>query len=281
MGKIANTWEIMKASWGVLKKDKEILMFPVFSTIASILVTVSFVAPIIASPESFAFMRKDAGSGGQVMSYVYLFLFYVVSYFVIIFFNTGLVACAVKRLRGGDPTVGYGMKEAMSRLPLIFGWAVVAATVGMILRAIEERSAWLGKLVVAILGGLWTLLTFFVVPILVVERKGPIAALKESAELLKKTWGDQIIANLGFGLILFLCAIPGVLVIIGGFAMMSTLGFILVGVGVLYVILLALINASLSSIFQAALYLYAKEGNAGEGFPQDMMERAFVSKVFK
>ena len=49
----------------------------------------------------------------------------------------------------------------------------------------------MGKVLVGILGIAFSLLSFLVVPILVVEKRGPIEALKESTSLFKKTWGVE------------------------------------------------------------------------------------------
>src|SRR4029077_13330612 len=106
-----------------------------------------------------------------------------------------------------------------ARLPVIAGWALVSATVGLILRIIEDRSARIGQIVAALLGMAWTVVSFLVVPILVIENKGPIAALKDSTALLKKTWGEQLVSNFSFGMIFFLLALPAfALFILGGVA---------------------------------------------------------------
>ncbi len=265
----------MRASWEVLKQDKELLLFPVLSAIGSILVLASFAGPILAltdwqaASDSMAAGTAEALSGEsgvtaeQVGYTAGLFLFYCCNYFVMIFFNAGLIACAEIRMEGGDPTVGDGLRAAWSRLPAILGWAVVAATVGLILRMIEERSNIVGKIVAGLLGMAWSITSFLVVPILVVENEGPISALKRSAGMLKKTWGEQLIGNFSFGLIFILLALPAVLLIVAGIAAGSVT---LIVLGVLGAILIALAQSALQGIFQAALYLYMRDGTAPDGF---------------
>src|SRR5262249_29676200 len=145
-----------------------------------------------------------------------LFLFYVCNYFVVIFFNCAMVACATIRMGGGNPTVGDGFRAASARLPGIAGWAVVSATVGLVLRMIEERSEKIGRLVSGLVGMGWTLVSFLVVPILVVENRSPLAALKESTQLLRKTWGEQLVGNFSFGLMFFFLGIPAYALILLG-----------------------------------------------------------------
>ena len=268
MGKIAYTFSMMRASWEVLKQDKELLLFPLFSSICCLLVMASFAIPMIAT-DSWQLPGQDAAGIHKVAYYAVLFLFYFCNYFVIIFFNSAIVACAIFRMRGGNPTVSTGLSAAMARLPQIAGWALVAATVSLVLRAIENSNKKVGRIVAGILGMAWSLVTFLVVPVLVVERKGPFMALKESTRLLKKTWGEQLIGGFSFGLIFLLLAIPGIgLFVLGVTAGSVVLTPILIVAGVLYLILLGLVQSTLQTIFQAAVYLYAKDGRAPAGFDE-------------
>ena len=266
----------MRASWDVLKQDKELLLFPLLSGICCVLVLASFAVPMLAMTDwQAAGENLNAGgaqtwgeSGGsvsveQAMHMLALFLFYCCNYFVIIFFNAGLIACAQIRMEGGDPTVSDGLRAAWARLPAIAGWAVLAATVGMVLRMIEERSSFVGKIVAGLLGMAWSLTSFLVVPILVIENEGPVGALQRSAAMLKKSWGEQLIGNFSFGFIFLLLALPGVLFLMMGISAQSVT---VITVAVLYFIAISLAQSALQGIFQAALYLYMRDGAAPEGF---------------
>jgi hypothetical protein len=266
----------MRASWDVLKQDKELLLFPLLSGICCVLVLASFAGPMLAMTDwqvagpgmSSSTAEALSASDGKIsmeqgMRILGLFLFYCCNYFVIIFFNAGLIACAQIRMEGGDPTVGDGLRAAWARLPAIAGWAVLAATVGLVLRMIEERSNLVGKIVAGLVGMAWSLTSFLVVPILVIENEGPVGALQRSAAMLKKTWGEQIIGNFSFGLIFILLALPGVLFLMMGIAANSVAVIV---VSVLYFIGISLAQSALQGIFQAALYLYMRDGEAPDGF---------------
>jgi len=278
MGKFGYTFRMMGASWQVLKKDKELLLFPLLSAICCIVVMASFALPMFMTGAWKPPDPDTATRAQQVGYYALLFLFYFCNYFVIIFFNSAVVACAVMRMRGGDPNVATGFRAAMMRLPQIAGWALVSATISVILRVIENSHKRLGRWIAGLLGMAWSLLTFLVVPVLVVEKKGPIEAFKESSRLLKKTWGEQLIGNFGFGLVFFALGIPGILmIVVGGLAIGSAgvaVGAVLIGLGILYMILLALVQSTLQVIFQAALYLYARDGQAPEGFDEGSLSGA-------
>jgi len=275
--KVAYTWRLMGASWRVLRQDKELLLFPLLSFVCCMVVLASFAVPLILT-ESWHPPGGEAALGAQVSYYGVLFLFYLCDYFVMTFFNVALIACAVKRMQGGDPTVGDGLRAAMGRLPVIFGWAVVSATVGLILRVIEDRSQKVGRLVAGLLGMAWSLATFLVVPVLVVEGKGPIAALKESATLLRRTWGEQLIGGFSFGVLGFLLGLPGIALVVAGFLVGTAGGWVpgalTAAAGVLYLIVLGLVLSAMEGIFRAAVYLYARDRQAPEAFGRDMLTAA-------
>jgi len=276
--RIGYTLDLMKASWQVLKKDKELLLFPLLSAICCLIVIASFVIPLVVTGY-WEPPAEEATAADQVAYYAMLFLFYFVNYFVIIFFNSAIVACAVIRLRGGDPTVGDGIRAAMSRLPVIAGWALISATVGLILRIIEDRSKKVGQIVAALLGTAWAVMTYLAVPVLVIEKTGPIETFKRSTALLKNTWGEQLVGGFAFGVVFFFLSLPAALFVVLGFVGGSpvTIG-IGIGVAVLYLILLGLIQSALKAIFQAALYLYAHDEQPPEGFDAALLGGAIQSK---
>jgi hypothetical protein len=160
---------------------------------------------------------------------------------------------------------------------------VIAATVGMILRAISERSSTLGKIVVSLMVLAWNLATYLVVPVLVVENVGPIEAVKRSSGYLKKTWGEQIAGHLGmgavFGLLGFGTVLAGAVLIVGAAATESAALIIAVALlVVLALVAIALISSALSGIYAAAVYRYAAEGDTRTFFSPEMVRAAFRRK---
>jgi len=278
-GRIANSFALVKASANVLKQDKELLVFPLMSSIATVLVVASFIAPM--------FMVGPAllGENGEAsyLAYSLGFLFYVVQYTVIFFFNAALVGAALIRLDGGDPTVGDGLAIASKRLGSILGYAVIAATVGMVLRFIQERAGFVGRIVTGLIGMAWTLTTYLTVPILVTKDIGPIDAVKESAAMFKRTWGEQVVGNFGMGVALFLMGLSWTLVscVLLFFSVGVTgsvaLTIAAAGVMVLGYVFLALFASALNGIYTAALYRYAMTGDTGH-FDARIMGNAFRPK---
>jgi hypothetical protein len=277
MGKFSYTWSIMGASWEVLKRDKKLLLFPLLSGLCCLIVMASFgVAAVLGDH-----IHRPTSQTEKVLQWVTLFCFYFVNYFVITFFNVGIVSFAISRMAGGEPTVGGAFREALNRVHLIAAWALVAATVGVVLRMIESRSGKVGQIITSILGSAWSILTFMIVPVLVMENKGPIDAFKSSATLLRKTWGERLIGNFAFGMIFFLLTIPGIVGVIAGVVQLAQhngmLGGSLIGLSILYFIALALVHSALISIFQAALYLFTQGvTDQTHGFPVKLLKGAMT-----
>lgn len=275
MGKFARTWRLMGESWNLLKKDRELVLFPVFSGIAAAAVIASFAIPLFTGHTLEQFQRGRRPDFGF---YVLWFLFYFCTYFVTIFFNSGLIACALKRMNGGDPTVGFGLRAAWERFPQILGWALMASTVGFILRMIEQRVGFIGRIVVSMLGMAWSVTSFLVVPVVVAEGRGPIEAYRESVSLFRRSWGEQIIGNVSFGLIFALAFVP--MVVVGAIALDAypPSAPVVIAIGVVYLVALGLVQSTLQSIYQAAVYRYASDGAAPVGFDDEALAGAFRPK---
>ena len=195
--------------------------------------------------------KTPAGRGNKSSWAVVGFAYYFVSYAVIIYFNAALIGAAHIRLTGGDPTVSDGFRAANACLPSILLYALIAATVGMILKAVRENSNnVVARIVVGLLGMAWTLIAFLVVPVIVIERKGAVAAVRRSASLLRHTWGEQIVSNLGFGLISLLLILPGALILVLGIGLVvssssAAFGLAICIVAVLYWIALGIVMSAL------------------------------------
>lgn len=278
--KLAHSWELVKASANVLQADKKLLLFPLLSTICTLLVAASFFVPIFVSGG----FRGMQGDSMPMWFWVTMFVFYVVQYTVIFFFNTALVGVALMRMDGGEPTLADGLRIAMARLPAILGYAVIAATVGMILRALQERAGFIGRWVIGLLGVAWTVATFLTVPVLVSQNVGPIDAVKRSAALLKETWGENIAGNVGmglvFGILIAIVAFAGIALVMAAASAGSTvLGIVILALAVVCVMLLALVQAALQGIYAAALYRYTTTGDATDGFDQALVADAFHVKA--
>lgn len=273
--RISRSWSLVKASLSVLRSDKELMLFPVLSSLAALVVMATFALPVFAT--------RLFAHGMSVGLAVVMLLFYFCHYAVIVFFNTALVGAASIRLEGGDPSLSDGLRIARSKLPSILGYAAIAATVGVILQSLKNRD---NNIVVRLIGsGLgiaWTLATFMVVPVLVHRDVGPIDALKESVALLRRTWGENAIGHVGigtaFGLITFAVVLAGVALSVLCWQAAPAFGIAIAAVFVIGLMLLSTVQAALSGIYSAALYRYAVSRETPEAFRGLALEQAFAPK---
>ena len=278
--RISNSWELTKASANVLRSDKELLVFPIISTLGVIAVTLVFIIPLLLGNLFDTLISGQL----QVLGTVLAFFYYIIQYTIIFFANTALVGAALIRLRGGDPTVRDGLDVATKNFASILGYALIAATVGMILNWISDRSKGLGRFAVSLIGMAWNVGTYLVVPILAAEGVGPIEAVKRSVNYLKKTWGEQIIGNLGLGAVMglatFIVIILGILGMILVVSLELPLFFTVMAALVFFLalVLLGLISSTLTGIYTAAVYQYASTGETDKFFQPAIVQNAFRLK---
>jgi hypothetical protein len=266
---------------GLLREDKSLLIFPLLSSIAMLLIVASFAVPIYP-------MISTMSARGHVhtldsLAYVGLFLFYWIQYTIVIFFNTALVEVAMDRLDGRDATTGEGLRRAWERFGVILAYAAIAATVGTLLRLIAERVGFIGRIVVGMIGFVWVVATALVVPVLAAEDVGPIEAIRRSVELIKKSWGEDLIGNVGiglaFGVIMIVLGFCGAMLFIAALSIHSTTFAVVVLVMlVASLCTVALAQATLTGLYSAALYRYASgETRTGDIDPA-LLESAFRAR---
>ena len=285
--RFATGYHIGRSCWAVLRDDKKLLLFPLISGIACLVILSSFALPIaIFQPQGLAALfdgdnARDAAQNLPWWVWALTFAFYFCNYFVIYFFNAALVHCALFRFRGMESGVDDGLRAAVRRLPEIIGWAVVSATVGLLLKAIENSHKNASSLISALLGTAWAILTYFVVPVLVVERVGPLQAIARSGQIVKNTWGEALGGRIGLWWFLLPFWLVGIVLFIGGAFLCGAvlpLGIALLAVAVLYMIVLGLVNSALETILLSGLYLYATRGEVPEQMDREVLQNAFYSR---
>jgi hypothetical protein len=286
MGRISRSWDLVCQSFAVLWSDKELMFFPVLSGISCMIVTFLLLATgaVIFAP-SLANLQAlfPRGNPQAIMrspeATATIFALYLANYFVIIFFNVALVGVANSRLTGGNWRFDQGLQLAWQRKWVILQWAFIAATVGMVLRALSERAGFIGRIVVGMIGVAWNLACYFVVPVLAFEDLSPGSALYRSAELFKSTWGEKVVGGFSLGLIFFLLMLPGFAIWIGSIQFWGATGMLVGGVFMgVYLLLLSVMSSAVQGIFNAALYRYACDQQVPPGFSKDLFQNAWTER---
>ncbi len=282
----SRSWDIAKKTFSVINKDKEILAFPILSSVFSVILFAFMVVPFLMT---FTVQAAGYDNAGSVMFYIVMFVFYLSISFIATFFSVATVYCAKRRFSGEDPKFMDGIKAAFSRIHLIFLWSIVSATAGLIIQAIEDaarkqKNAIL-KVVMGMIAGIvgmaWSVVVIFVVPAMVFENIGPFEALKRSVSTIKKTWGESLIRHYGLGMAQLAVTLIGILVLgIPGILLLFSvpaLGAAFLGLLVIYLVVISLVFTTANQVYNTALYIYASTGKVPGVYSADTIKGAFVS----
>ena len=270
--RLSNGWTLAINSFKVLKENKQLIVFPVLSGISLVLIMGSFVL-VFLSANGWSF--ENAEDSGTIGNYLYLFLFYLVNYFIVVFFNMALIHCTRLYFRGEEVSINAGLRFSLSRIGTIFSWSVFAAIVGTILRIIQEESGIIGKIITGIIGIVWNIATFFVIPVIAYEDLGPIAAFKRSSQLMKQKWGESLGATFSFGLIQFLAMIVLVIPLFFIGNLIHPIGGI--ALAIMGVFIIATIFSAAQTIFVSAVYHNITDEPV-KHFNQQMIDGLFQKK---
>jgi hypothetical protein len=272
LDKFSNGWTIAMASFKVIKAKKELVIFPILSGFSILVIVASLYFGMLGGTtwEADGIDRYD-----DLLFYICLFGFYLVNYFIVIFFNVALVHCVRLYFKGENFTIRDGLRFSMSRIGAIFSWAFLSATVGFLLKLIQENAGWLGKILVSLIGMVWSITTFFVIPVIAYEDKGPLEAVKRSGDLIRQKWGESLGGTFSFALIQFVCMlIVGVIFYVIGSFIDPVAAIVLAIVGGFFVF--SIISAA-EMVFVSAVY-HNINGDVDDHFSQQMVDDLFEQK---
>lgn len=284
MDRILRSWGLLQQSFAVLMSDMELLWLPIYSALASGTASLLLFSGGMLLFSDQLFMPTYGGLRPRTAvqmtpgMWVWVFLFYVANFFVVVFFNVALVSVAGDRLAGGRATVSDGLQLAWQRKGKILQWALLAATVGVMLRMLENSLKGFGRVASGVFGVAWSLACYFVAPVLAAENLGPVEALERSAHLFGRTWGEELSGGFSFGLIFALLGLPGVLLLFVGWNGGQTAQIAGIALAVIYFLLLSVVSSAVKGVFVAALYHYATTRQATGGFKLDELANAWCSK---
>ena len=270
--RLSNGWTIAMNSFKVLKAKKDLIIFPILSGISTLVIAASFFTAIGVS---IGWDMDNLDQYNQPIYYLFVFIFYLVNYFIVAFFNMALIHCSRLYFRGEEVSVREGLQFSMSRIGAIFSWAFFAATVGLILRIIQDNVGWLGKVITGIIGVVWSVAIFFVVPVIAYENVGPLQAVKRSTQLMKQKWGESLAATFSFGLV----QLVGMLIVLVPLFLIGAIISPLVGVAlaVAGAFLVVSIISAAQTIFVSAVY-HNISGDLDKHFDQQMVDGLFEKK---
>ena len=281
MERISRGWALTKQSWGVLKSDRSLVIFPMLSAIFALIAVAVIWLPTASMSGVLA---GEAINEHDPVYYIAAAATAYVSTFIAVFFNVALAACAVRSLRGEDTTVGERIRAAMQRLGPILGWTLVAATIGLVLRLLQDRIPLAAKIAVWIAGAAWAVATFFVIPVLALERSGPWQSIKRSVAVVTARWGEGATGTVAISAVTGLVV---VIVMVGGAACgivlfaagLQQLAIAVIAIAVAAVIVVSIVSSALTEIFRVAVYQYAVTGATPGAFDNALLQNAFDGRT--
>jgi hypothetical protein len=260
--------------WDVLKSDKKLFLFPLLSAISAGLFLFVMFPMMLGNVKE----NTQASASSQFEKYLLLYALFFGICFIKNFFRTGLMVSSMCLLCGERTTFMGGIVGSCVKLPQIIAWTLVDATIGICI-SLLERIKFVGGIVAEIFGVAYSLISLFVIPIMIAEDKNPVSALMESRDLLLKKFGMKAYINLGlfsgFGLARFALIIP---IILGGYLLYHhelNNSMMILWLG--YIALFALLFSTLRSILVSALYLY-QTGNLHADFKKECLQGAIAQR---
>ncbi len=284
ISKFRASYLLATESLELLMQDKEILWFPVIAAFAGILLFIFFGFAIYYLSLIIGYDWSSESEQTPILWYVTFFIIYIIEAFILAFTGGAITHIVYTRIQGGDATFKDGWNAAMSNYVRLLYWSIINATVGMIIRLIIERSRWLTKIIISILGVTWSLITFFIVPTIMLENKSVHESIKESGSTFKQTWGETFISGFGIGLIFFALHVIGIVLTIAFWisfmsAELPAMAFVLlVSLYIFFIVVLAVIQSALQSVLKVVLYVYAKGGKIPNNFNPEILKGMVINK---
>lgn len=284
MNMFERSWKITKLSLNVMKKDKELFLFPIIGGIFSLAFLIAMIFPIVVTAPA----SQASGNSTGMSFYMLIFLIYFGLALIATFFNTCVVYTIKKRFDGSKATFWDSIKFTLSRIHLVIAWGIISATVGLLLRILDQIGENMGEvgqilmsILTSILGAIWSIITVFVIPAMVYHNIGPFKAIKMSIQSLKKTWGESLVRYYGLGIIELVLIVAGVILGIV-FALLTTsipaLFYTVIIIFSIYIIAVLMFFSVANTIFNTALFVYADTGRVPKAYDTEIVQEAFKKK---
>lgn len=274
-GTFSDSWRLTKISFGLIFQDSALLVFPLVAGLSALAVLALFafgtyfLAPLLL-------IGGNLTTSYEVVGIVLFLVAYFSTTVISVYATAALVGAATLKLQGQQPTAADGWKIARANLPKLLIWALIAATVGVLIQLVSSRlRGATGLIVGGIAGATWAIATYFVIPVLLYERLSPWQSLGRSAKMFMNTFGRTLVTNIVLGLLIaggvilaVVLGFFGLYLIVSGAAIVGiTLALSGLAVGVLMVLL----GTTAEGVLRAALYRYATTGK----IELDLMPQAY------
>jgi hypothetical protein len=268
-----------RCSLSVVWRDKTLLFFPLTSFAITLLILLQFYVSVGPDKIQLILNTRVNQAGVQYINwgwYIALIVAYFVIHFISTFFSVAMLGAAKLSMEGQDTQFRDGLSVATRSIHWVVLWTLLSATVGIALRLADlERRA--SEFMRVRFGASWPLLTYFVLPIVALERVSVPAAMARSVTLMEETWGTNLRPRFSFGSFLLVLNVPVVCLVAYGWLGGAGLHSLLVQAMIFYVAFTFILSQAARSILTVALHCYATSGEVPPGFTADFLQGAFES----
>jgi hypothetical protein len=304
------SWEIFRCSLELLRREKTLVLFPIFTAVCTVGICLFFLAPVVLQPTGYGYTQAEhwkaversvftadlaAPEPGKAAGHqraaltdkaaAYLAFIYFGSLFLATFFNTAFASQIFSALQGGPVSIAAGLRFSLGRWREILVWSLFAGVVGMIIRRLEEKFGFIGRFVLRLVGVAWSIASVFAISVIVMEpvTANPVDILRKSAETIKKTWGEALAGYAGMGLgsgLVVLGSLP-ILAAGGAITYFTGLFWPLAAAAALWLatlVVFSYLSGVAGTVYECGVYLYASTGNPPQIYQREMMELAWKRK---
>ena len=283
---------LFKQSSAVLRQNRSLIWLPIISVSSLLLL----LAAIITSTY-FTYGATRSAALWNAYPSITIFVGFTVLFFILTtistFFDVALLFAVNELFDGRSTTLKESLAFAWSRRGKVATWSAFSVAATMISNQIESKVGWLGKLGFLALGIAWSLVSFIILPVFILEGVGIKEAVQRGYGYFKRTWGTNVYGNVRVGVFLLVIAIAAYFI---GAALSTATGaflFFVVHLSdatagmyaisfqvllVLFLIGLGFYGTVLTRIFQVALYRYASRGEITSYYSSEFLEEAYIER---
>lgn len=271
------SWKFTKSCFSFFAQNKSLILIPFLSLLISFVILI--LEGFFLFENYFKNMNEvqEANQINWTEAYISFFILYFSINFISLFFNSALIACAIQRMQKQSCSIAEGLKMAMSRMVKIFVWSLINGSIGLVFKLLQRSHRGVRSLLLGTMGFSWAIVSYFVLPLIVIDDLNPWSALHQSFQAFKGNWRKMFSV---FGLLMLLVIL--VFVALFGLAYLTQsstkLFLILVGLFVFFMVIVGIVGGILESIVNSALYVEIFKKIEPIGLDKALLDGALLKK---
>ena len=269
---ISSSKIIAQANWPIIRKCRKLLIKPV---LALLLCTLLCAGLLLALKEFTSLFDPDTRIQWRVTLGICASLSASLIIGVVFTLAQGaMIAETHQLITGNDLTTDSTRGAVLKRVIRLLSWAVITTIAGPLLRVVSwaargNQHRRLNRGIMHIVGE-WNVISFLIVPSIIIDNRGAFKGINRSKELLHHTWGTYLSARVSFGWFAFAMIFPAIIPgpVFGVLLMWDIVPFvstpyaagivwITAGIIALWIAGVLIVCTTINAVFETILHLYA------------------------